>query len=723
MFGKKKKKKEIDLLELVSDSEKSRARLIQQRYRSGVDYNRSQGFYSKWPEYERFWNSEQWPQVTGKTKKYPRPVTNYFASIIEQKIAGITYDMPEVYFDPVDAVMPTRVELQRPQEVEGQEDVPDDLDGAEVLSHVAKHQWEKLDMEDKIDQMCRSSAVLGVGILHFPWDNTVVGGGPNSRYIGDIKAYEIDPADFFPGNPHEREIQSQPYIMVAERAPLQEVRERYEKQAGDKVHLLKPEEKSNDREIYDQQRVELEQTDYVDLIHCWEKIPVEGRAPTPSEELYQEELEGGERGEKSRGKGKDVKDSKEVTDFEEIEEGDDEEEEHEIGEDLEVYEYRLEYTVVSQGIVLQHTEELYEHGLYPFVAFQWNNKRFSFHGKPESADLINNQKEENRLAGISLVSSYQTGLPNIRFKSGFVERNQIPEGPGGAVIEDSSPPGGWGIEFMQPPSPAAHIPQLRETIVAGMKDSSGVHEAWSGKMEGSQLNASAIIALQEAAGIRIRGHQRRLRKAIKEAAQIWLAHWKEFIQEDRLIRIIGEKRVRGFFWFNGTHYKDMEFDVRAQAGSASPFSRSLMTAQLDKMHERGIIDSQEYLECIPTDVFPQGRDIIKRRQEALEQQRRELEKQKRALVAQMVNQTIQQAREQGVEIAPEVLQQMLAMVEQISQQTMEEFAEQQQAAERKAAGTGGGVLPTPEDPEAEQPRVGGDEARAEMGVHLTGGGE
>lgn len=728
IFKKKEEKTDADLLDLVSDSEKARAKLLEKRYQAGVNYLRAQGYYDQWPEYDRFWNSQQWPAVTEKTKKYPRPVTNYFASIIEQKIAGVTYDMPEIYYDPVDAQQITRVELQRADLAGEVEDVPSDIDAAEALSHVANHQWEAMNMEDKIDQKCRSAAVLGVGILHFPWDNTITGGGPNSAYIGDIACREIDPADFFPGNPYDADIQSQPYILVGERIPLAEARERYESTAGEKVYLLKPEGKTNDREIYDQQRTELDQTDYVDLIHCWEKVPVEGRAPTPSESGIPDEFMGEDGDHEDKGKSQKLRDRKEdraATPTEEIEEGEEVEEgeEGDALDDIELVEYRLEYSVTCQSIVLRYEEELYEHGLYPFTAFQWYPRRFSFYGKAESADLINNQKEENRLAGISLVCAYQTGLPNLLYKEGFINRNQIPDGPGGAAIEDNSPPGQWGASYLHPPTPAAHIPQLRETIVQGMKDGAGVHEAWEGKMEGSQLNASAIIALQEAAGIRIRGIQRRLRKSLREAAQIWLAHWKEFVEEDRFIKILGEKRVKGYFWFRGTHYREMEFDVRVQAGSASPFSRSLMTAQLDKMHERGIIDGEEYLECIPTDVFPQGEKIIQRRHEAKQQQRELLQRQKQALVTHMVEQTMEQARAQDVEVTPEALQEMLRMVDDIAMQTMEDLEAQQEQGRRRGPTPlgGGGALPTPEDPDAEEPRVGGDEARGEAAAHLMGG--
>src|SRR5690606_26133183 len=79
-----------------------KAEKIRRRYRSGVSYKQGQGFYEEWAEYERFWNADHWPEATPDTEDFPRPVVNTFASIIEQKVAGLTYELPKIYFEPVE---------------------------------------------------------------------------------------------------------------------------------------------------------------------------------------------------------------------------------------------------------------------------------------------------------------------------------------------------------------------------------------------------------------------------------------------------------------------------------------------------------------------------------------------------------------------------------------------------------------------------------------------
>jgi len=623
----------------IDEADKKLAETIMKRYNSGVAYKRAQGYYESWPEYERFWNNDQWPAVTEKTVNFPRPSNNQFASIIEQKVSGVTYDPPTLYFEPVDTeILPPRdliplkdalgVGAREDEFGEDEEDFTEEepevdvitgIDAAEALSHVAKHLWEKLEMDDLIEESAWSAGLLGNGIMFCPWDDTVIGGGKNSVYIGEVSAEVIDPVDFFPGNPYDNRMQTQPYVMLAENLPLDFVREAYREAAGDDIVDALEETTRSDREIYDAQTTEQTEFDSIDIFHCWEKVV---------------KSEGGS------------------------------------------LKKAIKYTVVAQDMVLRKEEDMYESGLYPFAHFQWKPRRKSFFGKPESVDLINNQKEENRLAGIALLSAYQNGLPNWVYKPGFVRKEDLPVGPGGEQIPDESPPGHWGVDFIQPPTPAGHIPQLRQVNTENMKDTAGTHEAWSGKAPGARLNASAILALQEAAGIRIRGIQKRLHRMVREIGSIWLGMWKEFYTEERLIRVLGSKGLKGFVWFKGTDYVDMEFEVRVQASPASPFGKSMVTAHLDRALELGVIDVEEYLELIPADVFPMSEKILHKREEVKKDMMEKMDERKGRLVAEFVNQMLQQSNEMGVPLSGEAIEELVRLVRGLAKvESEEELAE------------------------------------------------
>jgi len=565
-----------ELTEIYQDGEDQKlARLIKKRYRSGVSYKQSHGYYDDWNEYDKFWMGDQWPEATAKTENFPRPVTNHFASIIEQKVAGITYDMPEMYFDPVEG--DPDIEENGVQSADNQ--------GAELLSMVAENQASKLEFDELLDLGVRSAALLGNGIWFYFWDNTIIAGGPNSQYVGDIRGYEVDPADFFPGDPTNRDMQTQPWIIYAERRPLSEVKSFYRKSAPQIVDLLQGEKQASDTQIYDTQSVEQDETDYVDVIHCWWKERKENKTQiSKSIEVQEGDVISKDTAEE------------EIVTFDEV----------------------LHYAVECQNYLLRHEDDM-QPNLYPFVTFQWYPRRKSFWGKPESADLIANQKEDNRLAGISILAAYNNGIPDVKYNPEYVDEQDLTPGPGGRVIKDTSPGGMTGVAYMDARPPSPHIPKLRESVTGGMKEASGVHEAWSGKAPSGELNASAIMALQEAAGVRMRGIQRRLVKAVKETGELWLAYWKENYTESRLFRKVGQGNKVGFVWFNMTDYADMKFDVRVDAGSASPFSKTMALANLDKLLENQLITPDEYLDLMPADIMPEAKRILSQREQQLEE--------------------------------------------------------------------------------------------------------
>lgn len=595
---------------------------IVKRLTASQNYHSSQGFYEDWPEYDRFWNGKQWPQQTERTKKYPRPMINHFASIIEQKVAALVYDSPEIYFEPMDAGELPEIEIE-PLGTFTQIDTQN-IDAAEALSHVAKHQWSSMEMDDLMDEVCRNAALTGTGIFFMPWDDTVHGGGKKA-FVGDIVGDEVDPLNFFPGDPKRRDVQSQPYILITERIPLSEVRGN-DSYNADMAALLKG-EKGDTRDMYDQEAIEMDETDYVNLIHQWEKIYVEDE--DDDEDLAYTDDEG------------------------------------EVQKVKRLKKMRLDYTVVCQNKVLREEKGIYEHGLYPFAAFNWYPRKKSFFGKSEAVDLINAQKEDNKMSGLQMLTAYKMGMPNMRYNPNFVKKKDLPDGPGGGKIPDNSPPGHRGVDFIQPPTAATNIPGIRATNIEGMKDASGVHEAWAGKAPGARLNASAIIALQEAAGVKVRGIQRRLFKALREVSRIWLAHWKEFHTEDRFFRIVGEGRAQGAFWFKTSQLEDMEFDVKVQGGTASPYTNSIASEQFERMLERQVIGPMEYLEHIPSGVVPKAHHILAKREQKRLMEEQKLWQKQQELTMQMVQQLIGQAQEEGVVLAPESIQFLMEQVQEM----------------------------------------------------------
>jgi hypothetical protein len=607
-----KKDKEITLIS--PEEQRLLADKIQKRVDSATSYKTTRGLYDEWAEYQRFWDADQWPAATADTENFPRPLTNHFGEIIEMKTAGLVYELSDIYCEPRKGSLQNTFEIPVQPLTQGAE--PFTIKPEELLLAVFDNIKDQNNFDQLVENVCRSGALLGDGISFSDWNNEIVGGG-DAGFVGEVEVQEIDITDFFVGDPLEADIQKQPYVGITAKIPLTMAKHIYS-QYSDNADLLQP-ETSSTQARYDHEKTEQSETDYVNLIHYWERAI--------------------------------------------------EEEESEIAGVAVTKKFAgINYYVICQDMMLREEKDHYYSKKYPFAHFGWYPKRKSFYSKPESKDLINNQKELNRLQGIALLGAYKTGLPNIVYKPGFVKKEEVSVGPGGNVIADDTPPGqGKGVDYLQPPTIASYIPLLKDSMAQGMKDVSGVHEAWSGKAPSAHLNASAIMALQEAAGVRIRGIQRRLHKMISDMATIWLGFIMQYYTEDRVFKVYGKNNVEGLAVFRVEDFKKMEFDIKVTMSSASPYSKTVIASTLEGMIDKGIIDGDLYLKMLPPEVFPKVADLLELVKDREAEQEQKVLAQQLQIIDEVVVQTIEQARAAGVPIAPEVLQEMLGMIQQSSQ--------------------------------------------------------
>ncbi|MBQ9081937.1 MAG: hypothetical protein IJY28_00370, partial [Clostridia bacterium] len=180
-----------------------------QQYENGLEYQRSMGFRTNFPMYIRFKEGEQWAAPTARTRNLPRPVFNIVEMFIRHKRA---------------AVLNQSVALSYAAEEDGSGDAGMAVQGARDLTDYAQQLWEHLDQDGLNREMMDDAATLGSGILHYYYDTEVIGDG-RMPFVGEIRGENIDPLNIFFGDPQQREVQKQPYIIIASRRRVREVQE------------------------------------------------------------------------------------------------------------------------------------------------------------------------------------------------------------------------------------------------------------------------------------------------------------------------------------------------------------------------------------------------------------------------------------------------------------------------------------------------------------------
>lgn len=576
------------------------AEKILEQLQSSVSYKRSQGYYSDWPEYERFKRGDQWPKATSETQVYPRPVINMFESIIDQKVSAVLQEEPEITFLPREGA-PANDPL-------GMDIGTADTEAAQMFSKVAKYTEEETNNADLSEQIAETSSLLGTGISYWYWDTGKRGGDPMrmTAYEGDIAGDEIDPADIHIGNPKERDLQKQPWVIITARTPLQEFRENYREHAarlGVDVATVSGSKEQKREQLYDSERNEIDSTDYVDEIRRFRKVVNHAAMRT------------------------------------------------------EVW-----YEVVADGKLVRAERPLFQKSdVYPLAVFRWKDVRNSFFGEGEGKNLIEVQKSENRLLALAIWSGYLTAWPKLVADENQIDPNSITNQPGQILRRRVSMPGaGPAAEYLQGPTIPGYIQQLFSELPEMVKTEAGVHEAMVGQAPSGELNAQAIMMLQKAAGIRISKITRNFRRYLRDVAKIWAAFWKEFYSEQRLIRITDGQGGREFMWFRGTDYADYDFDVVVNSTPSTPYSEAAVVAELKEHLNAQRLDFITYLENLPPNYLPQKEKIIEQVKQAQAMAAMQAQQQAIAMLP-----PDQQAA--FMQLPPEEQQAMLAQIQQSPQ--------------------------------------------------------
>lgn len=540
---------------------------ISEQLKSSISWKRSQGYYERWPEYENFRQGKQWPDPTTATETFPRPVINVFQTIVDQKVSAILAEEPEVTFlpregQPEEEVMAAQMpgmpmeqpdqQLLPPQEAYAESA---DNEASILFTKVAKYTSEEVDMEELNEAVIDTACVIGTGASYWYWDPSKRGGNPDkmTAYEGDIAGEEIDPADLHLGNPKEKDIQKQPWIIITARTPVEAFREFYREHAaklGVDIMSIQPDKKQNRDEMYDSEQQEMDATEYIDEVRRFRKV-------------YNPETR-----------------------------------------QVEIW-----YEVSAADQIIRIERPLFKYSnRYPISLFVWKRVRKCAFGEGEGPNIIEAQKAVNRLLAMSIWNGYLTAWTKIRFKKGAVDKNKITNQPG-EMIEDQIP-GQWNIDYMQPPTVPGYVRELFESIPDMLKNEAGVHEAMVGQAPSAELNAQAILMLQKAAGVRISRISRNFRRYLRDVAKIWEAFYKEFYTERRLIRITEENNARGFFWFRGTDHSNIDFDVKISVSPNSTMTESMVVSELKEHLDKQRITFEQYLENVPQSVLPMKEKLL-----------------------------------------------------------------------------------------------------------------
>ncbi len=425
-----------------------------------------------------------------------------------------------------------------------------------ALSDYFRVTAERVKFTDKRAQVLEDAYISGTGYLHTFWDAGVQTGlyadaGQRMPIQGDIGVETLDVENVYMGDPMVSEIQSQPYILIVQRKSVRELRKAARRNG---VHRVMVESIVPDSEhgfmAGDRARHEPADCQKATVItRLWKSADEHGRVTVKAIQVCKETV------------------------------------------------IREEWDL---GI-----------RLYPLASFTWQKRKNCAYGDSEVTNLIPNQIAINRMLTASVWAVMMMGIP-MTVVNGDVVTQEVTNDPGQVLrVYGNAEDVETAVRYINPPEFSPKFDENIQSLISNTLTQSGANEAALGDIRPD--NASAIIAVREAATLPMQTIQNRYCSFVEDVARIWAEFWI-MKYGCRHLKIEDESGT-WYMPFDGERYKSLLVCATIEVGSAALWSESQTVSTLDNLLESNVITPLQYLQRLPAGVVPNVQGLIRDMQE------------------------------------------------------------------------------------------------------------
>lgn len=544
---------------------------IKDEYKKGTDFKASigdKGIFDQTKRNERFYIGDQWHGAKAGNER-PLVRRNIIKRIGEYKMSVVTAAPITVNYS-ADGI-PNTVDMQDNIAAVKQDmlggDIPNGTPEAPEISAITaamsdyfRVTAERLKFDNKKEQVLRNAYISGTGILFTYWDDSIETGlyADNSRtkaIKGDISCEVLDVENVVFGDPNNDDIQSQPYITIAQRRDYEEVRREARKNG------------LSDADIKSDKAEE----DGYNSGDMGENEPEESRRVTVYTKIYKEW----------------DKDDKSF------------------------------HVMAVRATEKTYVRKPWDLRLkcYPIAKFCWERRRSSAYGESEITYLIPNQIAINRALTAAVWGLMANGMP-IMLVNGDVVTEPVTNDPGQIIkVYGESADVANAVKYIQPPTAIPQYQNVVSDLCSNTLSDSGANDAALGNLRPD--NAAAIIQMREAATAPMQVYMNRFYDFIEDVARIWADFWLN-LYGDRRLRL-EDRNGTQYIPFKAERYRSLLITARVDVGAATMYSEAVVVETLNNLLSAGLISFDQFLERIPSGLIPDVtglREDIKATQQA-----------------------------------------------------------------------------------------------------------
>lgn len=264
------------------------------------------------------------------------------------------------------------------------------------------------------------------------------------------------------------------------------------------------------------------------------------------------------------------------------------------------------YSIVGDEVVQFVEGNPYLHQQYPYIKFgHLMTSRFYYDSVIN--DLIPVQREYNRTRGQIIEAKNRMSHPQIIAAQGSVDAAKINTEPGQVIYYKLGYP-------MPQPFPLQNLPayvmQEIDRLLMDFEDISGQHQVSKGQVPSGVTAATAINFLQEQDESMLSTTFANIERGYEKIGYQTLCYVKQYWDTPRLVKIVGRDGQFNVVAFQGSDLRD-NTDIRVEAGSALPTSKSAKQALLMDLMGQGFIPPEKGLELMDVGGVQKLYDEIK----------------------------------------------------------------------------------------------------------------
>lgn len=500
---------------------------IWKEYQELQEYLTKNNVYEIVKTNENFYDGKQWEGV--QSDNMPKPVVNILQRVVKYMIATLASNEISV------SIMPFTTN-------------EDDIIKFKPISQEIEKIVEREKIKEASRLAIRNAAVDGSSYMMQMFDADYDTGQPIK---GKIENMIIDNTNVYFGNPYSNDIQKQPYIIIALRQDVKQVR-------------LEAEELGLSEEIINEIKADNDSN----------------QANDDSNTLCTVLL----------------KFFKQTQEVEEIEKTYDE-----LGNVIENTVKKtvktVSFTKTTHHVTLIEPTDL-GYTRYPLACFGWDPIKNSYLYNSPMTAVIPNQIFINKCYAIAQMYGLQSAFPKVVFDKNKVQIDKFMNGSNHAVTGIDMM--GKFLDFIKVPDFSNNILELLQSTITQTKECMGVNDASLGNVDPD--NTSAIIALQEASNV-----------PLELQRQSFYCFWEDVVRNiidimantygtrQAIVEANGEKTIATIDY---SILKNINYELKVDIGNGAQYSEIAQINTLDKLFQNQIIDAKTYIDSIPDKYIP-----------------------------------------------------------------------------------------------------------------------